>query len=258
MKRESSLYDLQIVRHSQFKYGDITLPLKIDLKDVTEMDYICAVSLMNEYKIDKIDKADLDKSELEDINVINICSEKIDVSYEILEHSQEIDYWEFEDKFDMLTKFINTTDKLFYGKTFLEYYKVKSAKEFLYEIDIGEEFFNKLSHAIYFWVDEIIADFRNKVMLVLNLVNKKDTSLNISMQKLKACYDQLKIYYFKENTNGMSYEELSLREQHLILSYNTKMYNIEEETNNKHKKQMSDSTPKQPNKRLGSSSRGKY
>lgn len=258
--REYSLYDLDIINHTQINYGEIIIPLKMDISLITEYDYILAVSFMNKYKRNKIDEQDKTIDELEDIKIVTISNKGFLLDYSPLEKQEDIDYLEFENRFDMLLKFINN-DNIYdnNSKNFKEYYGIEDIKKWMYDTEANEEFYFNFSSTIYFWIDKIVSEFRYRTKLALELdpKNEKNTTLNMSMQTLKACITQLHIPYFEENQGAVAFKNYSLREKHLIGSYNTKMYYIENKINEDAKKQIAPTdTSNNPIKR--SSRRGKH
>jgi len=115
MASETSLSDLNIVYHSQILFDNVMLPLRIDIADITEIDYILAFSLTNPYKIKAVEQQLKEYNELEDIKTIYLTGDEMQMSYEQLQHQYELDVIEEDKKLDYCMKFINTTDKLFNG-----------------------------------------------------------------------------------------------------------------------------------------------
>jgi len=252
MANEVSLSDLNIIYHSQIKFDDITLPLKIDIANITEYDYILSVSAMNQYKLDVMEQQPKEHNELDDIKIIKLENDIFTMSYKTLDHQFDLDILEEDTKIDYCIKFINTTDKLFDDNTknLLEYFQTENIKEVLFEKGFGDVFYFELYTTVSYWVDMILKEFTDKVKfaLLLDANNKNGTEMNHSLSRLKSCYDNMTMKFFKENAGVTVFESLSYREQHLIQSYFTKMNYIDIAINKDAKKQMEDRRDNTPAK----------
>jgi len=237
---EISLYELDIVYHSEIEYDNFTLPIKIDIKDITDNDYAFAFSIMNNFKKNKLEPKEREHNQLDDMKHFEIINNTIHLKYEELKHQDVLDNIEFNKKMKYVCKFINTTDKLYSNNTknLLEFVDHNDLISFFTLTSMSESFFNKIYTTISFWIDLAIYEFHLKVKSALLLNDEDGTVMNTSISKLKTCYDTLKIHYFPENEDVKCFVKLSYREQHLINSYNTKMHYIDRAINNKNKSEI--------------------
>jgi len=257
MKNDTSLNDLNIVYHSQIKFDNFTLPLKIDIANITELDYILAFSITNSYKLNPVDAQPKNINELDNIKTVYFEEDNMTLSYERLEYQYEIDVIEEDRKINYCTKFINCDDLLFDNgnKNLLQYLQVDTIKDWLFENGFDDMFYSELYRIVSHWVDMITTEFTANVKKALLLDNKDGIEMNYSLAKLRTCYESMHMYYFDENKDVNSFEKLSYREQHLMQSFATKMNYIDIAINKDAKKQIedkrNDNQPNSKRKRFG-------
>ena len=157
MKNDTSLNDLNIVYHSQIKFDNFTLPLKIDIADITELDYILAFSMTNQYKLKSAEVQQQQTSELDNIKTVYFNEDEITLSYERLEYQYELDVMEEDRKIDFCVKFINVDDPLFDNgtKNLLQYLDVKNIKDWLFKKGFSDIFYSELNRDVCHSVDMI-------------------------------------------------------------------------------------------------------
>ena len=254
-----SLNDLNIMYHSQIVYDDFILPIKIDIKDIKEDDYLLAFSLMNKYKIKEIKPQEKDESDLDNIKIVKFSDNELTLSYQVLEYQSEIDFLDQNKRINYCIKFLNTTDKLFKNntQTLLEYLEVETMLEWLKITGMSDTFYNELYITVSYWIDIIVKELHMQTESALLLDDKDGKSINHNISKLQLCYEKRDLHYFSENENIRCYEKLSYREQHLMDSYNTKMYYIDI-ANNKEAREQIEKSKEKANSNRKSSNRGKY
>jgi ribonucleotide reductase beta subunit family protein with ferritin-like domain len=202
---------------------------------------------------------------LDDIKKVKIDPESITLLYDRLKHQYELDVIEEDKKINFCMKFINTQDKLYHNgtKNLLEYLNTPNIKDWLFSHGFNEDFYANIYITISFWVDMITTEYTGNVKSVLMLREdqKNTTDMNYPLNKLRSCYETLKMYYFEENKDVKSFDKLSYREQHLIQSYATKMNYIDVAINKNAKKQIEDKrseTKNTPKRGRFSSSSGSF
>ena len=244
MGKDVSLSDLNIVYHSQIKFDTFMLPIKIDMANIYEQDYILSFSYVNQYKTDKVEPQVKEKNELDDMQTVYINDDEIKLSYEPLEYQNEIDTLKENEKLEYCLKFINTTDKLFDDNTknLLEYLETDNIKDWLFDRGFNDIFYSELYKSVSYWIDLATTEYTEKVKdaLLLREKDKKGKEMNYTLSKLRTCYEIMNMYYFKENEGVQTFDNLSYREQHLVNSFTTKMNYIDTAINEDARKQMED------------------
>lgn len=252
MANEVSLSDLNIVYHSEIDFDGTILPLKIDISEIYERDYILAFSFANQFKMDKVEQQQKEHNELDDIKIIKIDEDEIRLSYKPLTYQHELDFLKENEKLDYCVKYINTSDKIFEDgtKTLLECLEINDIKVWLLSKGLDEFFYAELYKTVSYWIDMITTEYTAKVKdaLLLKEKDKNGTEMNYTLSKLRTCYETLNIYYFKENEGIQTFDNLSYREQHLVNSFTTKMNYIDIAINKDAKKQMEDKRSNTPSK----------
>jgi len=259
LKNETTLDDLDFLYHTEISFDDFIIPIKINIEDITESDYIQAVSVMNDYKTKRIEPQIKEHNDLADIKIVDINNGKITLSYQKLYYEEDIEFLKQQERMKYCFKFINIEDKLFEDNTknLLEYLECEDIVEWLNERGMTEEFYTKLYLITSYWIDVMVTELHANTKVALLLTNKKGTDMNYSLSKLTSCYKNANMHYFTENRDVKTYRDISYREQHLRQSYDTKMNYIEIAINEKTKSEI-DKAKTNSSKAHKSSGRGKF
>lgn len=247
MANEYHLSDLDIIYYSEIKFDTFILPLKFDIANIKEEDVLISMSFMNQFKKDKIKPQDEDKSELDNMKIVEINSNVITLSYKELEYKYEFEELDRIKKIKYCIKFIDTESKLFdnNNSNLLEYLKTDNMYDFLMKYGLNEHFFLNLYSTTSYWLDLMVSELNIIISSALKMKDEKGTDINYAIAKLKGCYD-MNMKFFRENEGVSSFQNLSYREQILKQNYENKMHTLENNINENARKEAEKSRKDKP------------
>lgn len=191
-----SLNNLDIKIESEVTISDIIIPIKIDMGDITDTDYLIAISLVDSLKKES-NMINLDP--MFDFNKIDLKGENI-----ILDNT-ELQYKSNKNE-NFFNKFINS----------------EFVDGDIHDIDgISQEDLLRFKLIIAIWIDLMFYEYNKIIKELLELENEEQINYNSTMTILQACYEYNSNVYFEENI-GLSFSQYSKREKILFQSYLTK------------------------------------
>lgn len=228
-KQNLSLNDLNIVKHTEIRLNDnFILPIKVDISRVCYDEVnVATLNMMKFYEKTKYTKL-ISKPQPKTINInrVEIENDKIIYDTSELTYERELNDIRIEQLLKSYLKYTNTTDKLFEGKTILEYLECEDIYDYMIDNGLSNREFVVIQNNICFWIDYIAKDYMTKVNKLLELEDKKGTYYNQAMIELQIAYEHGRGSYFQENFNTAC-SEWSFREKILSKAYFTKKYLID-------------------------------
>ena len=228
-KKNLSLNDLNIIKHTEIRLNDnFILPVKIDVSRVCYDEInMATLNMMKYYEKGKYAKL-VSKPQPKNININKVEIEGNKIYYDMSEltYADELNMIKFEELLKSYLKHTNTTDKLFNGKTILEYLECENIYDYVIESGLSNKEFVIIQNNICFWIDYINKKLLKNISDLIELEDKDGTYYNQAMIELQIAYEYGKGCYFQENVDKAC-SDWSYREKILSKAYFTKKHMID-------------------------------